>query len=653
MVKLTKLKRMEKAKVKLKQKKLMKAQNVTNVSFKAKKIVLPGQLKSPTEQEIHTRKKLNVQELLSHLRHYNVSMRSEGLSGFQELLAMYEEDVIKLHLPKVIDGVASLVLDIERGVRKSAVKMIETLLAKVSTEQITPHFDVLRTYMSCAMTHINASIREDSLLLMDCLLNKCPVLMVKNANDILPNFLNMISNLKNSSDHGRTLSLHLNNKLISVKWRMSVFARLTKYFAAIVAVKKHGFVDGVQMNVDEVSGIDTKSVNWSEESPLYVGDFISLKREICNLPRVFSKTTVVTEVSGASTANQERTLKEHIMSLMPVLFEAWIEVAPQRDSAEVGCLPEEAAIMLQYVVNTLLHVWESIQNWEQESNIDNLTPWFIKFYRKTIYKAFLPGFPFTLQENIFKPKIVSNESRKVLNEEQSLLQNTSSVHPKCIHQNLSLCHLLVSIDDGKDQTVVKPVLSYLQSCIMEWEDMTFFPGLEQVLRTLIINEKTSWPKKEVLQAVVMKCQDRSAPRNLYENLFSLLCDYVLQPRYHKELGCKEFVKWFSELPYQFFQAEVNLKTVKALSSLACQNHEVFMNSLKKRAKAIVNSLCEIPVVGNSIPFEGQKLILNTLFHVADSDTFNGLLKRIGDLQDYQELASYVKDMKALYEFVNL
>ena len=54
-------KKQEKSKVKLKsKKKLLKAQNVTDINFKVRKIIMPSQLKAIDNTEIVTRKKQNV-----------------------------------------------------------------------------------------------------------------------------------------------------------------------------------------------------------------------------------------------------------------------------------------------------------------------------------------------------------------------------------------------------------------------------------------------------------------------------------------------------------------------------------------------------------------------------------------------------------------
>ena len=82
-------------KVKLKVgRKVLKAQNETKITVKAKQIVIKEQLKAKNHlQEATTRNRLTIPELLVHLAHYNPTMRYEGISGLSELLTRDSESV--------------------------------------------------------------------------------------------------------------------------------------------------------------------------------------------------------------------------------------------------------------------------------------------------------------------------------------------------------------------------------------------------------------------------------------------------------------------------------------------------------------------------------------------------------------------------------
>lgn len=103
----------EKSKTKLKAKKdLPKGTNVTKTNFKVKKIVIKEQLKKHVESEWLSTRKLNVTELLSRLKHFNIHTKKEALDGLKELINSHPE-VLELTLGQLINGVTPLILDIE------------------------------------------------------------------------------------------------------------------------------------------------------------------------------------------------------------------------------------------------------------------------------------------------------------------------------------------------------------------------------------------------------------------------------------------------------------------------------------------------------------------------------------------------------------
>lgn len=106
----------EKSKTKLKSKKeLPKGTNVTKTNFKVKKIVLKEQLKQHGETEALSVRKLNINELLLRLNHFNTKSRTDALSGLKEVITAYP-DVLERNLGQLILGVTPLILNIEKVV---------------------------------------------------------------------------------------------------------------------------------------------------------------------------------------------------------------------------------------------------------------------------------------------------------------------------------------------------------------------------------------------------------------------------------------------------------------------------------------------------------------------------------------------------------
>lgn len=98
---------------------------------------------------------------------------------------------------------------------------------------MTSFFDILSSFLRCSMTHINLNIQEDSLILLDGLLEHVPDLVAENSDKILTNFFMLISKLKTGSKHARTIAENLQSKYTGVKWRIKVLIRLKKIFDAI------------------------------------------------------------------------------------------------------------------------------------------------------------------------------------------------------------------------------------------------------------------------------------------------------------------------------------------------------------------------------------------------------------------------------------
>lgn len=124
-------------------------------------------------------------------------------------------------------------IDPERKVRTAVTKTLEAILVLTTSEKLEPFFEILFSYLKCALTHIQPQIQEDSLQILDSLLNHLPELMAQNADKLLPTVFTLISKLKESSKLGKTLTIHLGKKVSSGKWRTMVLLRLRNILEAM------------------------------------------------------------------------------------------------------------------------------------------------------------------------------------------------------------------------------------------------------------------------------------------------------------------------------------------------------------------------------------------------------------------------------------
>lgn len=175
--------------------------------------------------------------MLSKLQHHNSSNRNEGLRFLNEIITHHPQETSK-HLGAIIQGICQLALDIEKDVRKECFKALSLVFASQTSNLISPFFNIVTSYLRCAMTHINIQIQEDSLLLLDCLLTYSPALVASNSDAIFSCFLDMISKLRTESKPERTITTNLGRKLTSVKWRSKVLDRLLGILKAIVEYRR-------------------------------------------------------------------------------------------------------------------------------------------------------------------------------------------------------------------------------------------------------------------------------------------------------------------------------------------------------------------------------------------------------------------------------
>lgn len=175
--------------------------------------------------------------MLSKLQHHNATNRNEGLRYLKEIISNYPQETSK-HLGRILQGICQLALDLEKDVRRESFKAISLVFASQTPDLIAPFFNVIVSYLRCAMTHININIQEDSLTLLDCLLSYVPSLVAANSDTIFASFLDMISKLRTESKPERTLTTNLGRKQTNVKWRSKVLDRLLGILKAIVENRK-------------------------------------------------------------------------------------------------------------------------------------------------------------------------------------------------------------------------------------------------------------------------------------------------------------------------------------------------------------------------------------------------------------------------------
>ncbi|KAM9200399.1 testis-expressed protein 10 isoform 3-T4 [Mergus octosetaceus] len=255
-------------KVKLKVgKKKPKLENATDTTFKTKTIQIPEQLKEDGLLTAQNRK-LNIKDLLSQMHHYSPGVKQNALLGLKELLSQYPF-IIDAHLSNIISEVAAVFTDKDAGVRGAAVHLLQFLASKIRAEQIAPFFPLVSAHLSSAMTHISVGIQEDSLKVLDVLLEAYPALLTDRSVILLKNFVELISHqqlskrLKSREKLSWMLSVNPNRRVTSQQWRLNVLIRLKKFLQAVVDGSNEIEDEGLQEQKDSPhSGRNPICISW-------------------------------------------------------------------------------------------------------------------------------------------------------------------------------------------------------------------------------------------------------------------------------------------------------------------------------------------------------------------------------------------------------
>lgn len=342
-----KFKKAEKSKIKLKGAKLPKGTNVTKTNFKVRKIVIPEQLKERNLSNVAalSSRSLSAKDCLAKLKQNNPASKCDGLRGIREILGKLPSEITENNLSLAVKSIASVAVDQERDVRRDCYKTLGLLFAAAKEENILPFFDILLSFLRCAMTHIQPRIQEDSLLLLDTYLMYLPKLVLLNRDKIFPQFLDMISKLRNESKPERTLTLSLNKQQTNTKWRTRVLMRLIGMLKILIDRKRGSKELANDQEVETKEVEDTSNPFATKSSQISsatlkidnvfdvksAGHYPLIKRNLyepCPLPFLFRKTIGETKLTMSDQLDEGRKLKTYVQMLMPLLFESWLEVRP-------------------------------------------------------------------------------------------------------------------------------------------------------------------------------------------------------------------------------------------------------------------------------------------------------------------------------------
>ncbi|XP_012255740.2 testis-expressed protein 10 homolog [Athalia rosae] len=602
----------EKAKVKLKTKtkQLPKGLNVTDTSFKVKKILLREQLKTQNEDELVSRRNLNIKELMTRLQHYNSTVRQEAVRGLKEILCQHSEKILSSQLHSLLRSISALSLDKEKSVRRDSLKILKLILKPVSNDELEPFFDILISYLSCAMTHIDPNIKEDSLSFLDVLAENCGALLARNSPKVLPNFLDMISKLQTDSKLERTLTISLSSKQTSIKWRINVLSRLGTILTSIVNVKRHQ-----KPNDNDFSS--ASNIIEVTEHTLHIPLFRKNYLKNCQ----FNYTKAQELNPRTSNCSDLEELQEFIKVLMPLMIESWLEVAPKQNKVAQSNLviTTEGSTLLSTIMKIMELLIEYIDIVESQWDVHTISLWFVANFRSMVDKNIIENFPYCLTKPVAHLK-----KRQV---DFMDLPNT-----KCLEQNIAICHVYIWLSSFTDvhvpfsRDVSLRILQYLNERIEDWasKDNSALPHLTRCLKCLLLRASKVWYHNKVdlgttLQALINAVSIHSK-KELRSQMFSILTKIVMDhdlTELHSEPAFKEFIV---SLPNLLLARSIQENSIKMLIRVVLQHRGWVEDILREKHEEIIQNAKRIDIIGSEDENRSRLSICN-LFYFMDGQVY--------------------------------
>ncbi|XP_037725431.1 testis-expressed protein 10 homolog [Drosophila subpulchrella] len=622
--------RAEKAKVKLKGAKLPKGLNVTKTDFKVRKIEIREQLKESSYTEFGQRQ-LNLKETLSRLKHHSVKFRQDALRNVRDSLKSGNADHLIGHLNVLFQGIAAGALDMESSARQESFKTLDVLLEALQPQAVAPFFHVIATYLRCAMTHVLPAIQEDSLLMLDVLLQRVPpaLLAERSASVIIGNFIDMISRARHDNERSnRTLTLNLGQgKQTTVKWRTKVLIRLQQILGTLVSSKN-------------AKSAVARVVHFEEMRPQYYN-------VLCPTPKDNRDIYAILKEPKLSAEGTQ--LQTYLEQLLPLLQDNWLEVRPQ---PQQPLLSQDAAASLHVVISLMSLLWTLVEQHETEHNTKELSDWLRKNYAQKFVVNFLAkdGSRFPYQQIPLAAKKSAKDKGAVDGGEL------------CLPQNLGIVPLTCKFfpnPNEKQAQLYRHLVFYMQQCLERLKSM---PPEQQLLvvaslRPLLLENATSLlnivadPLTSLLSVTIEAYvgQRFTTREGVATRVLNLLCEIVERSDLYKRFGGEaRFAPFLSYLPQLLLKPTVGEATLRAMATLCRQLNGVFMSALIQSAPEVISHLVKLQVTGDSEDedkFENQKRVLNLFYYARESDKEGQLERALKQLEEQAEngrIAGYLK-----------
>uniref|UniRef100_A0A336MCB0 CSON013034 protein n=1 Tax=Culicoides sonorensis TaxID=179676 RepID=A0A336MCB0_CULSO len=650
----------EKAKTKLKGHKLPKGLNTTKTEFKVRKIVIPEQLKDKSSSnQALSRKLYNVKECLIRLGHNNPQQRAEALRNLKDIIESRPKEVLDQHFSTILKGISEMSVDIERDNRREACRVLNIILMEATKFKsdgtyIEPFFNILCSYLRCAMTHIAQSIQEDSLLFLDVLMTHVPKLVAANRDKIIPSYMDMISKLRSEAKPERTLTVHLGSKITGVKWRIKVLERLCSLFVAINAEKRReklNIVEEVKMTKEE-NVFESDFDNIPLQMPV---NYFHPEKNFC-FPITASHFEVCPSLSnlGDNTTSKYLTESDQIQSyidlIIPLMIETWLEVRPTINQFEKTgtTITNESAYTLKLLLQVIQQLQISIELWEKQEKTDKLSKYLNERFFKDFEKNFLinVGFPFNQIDH--RSDIIQKRNTKCANRE--LMRSGDQ---NCYIQNLLICDIYsrsIFTSENLSRESFPKVLIYLKQCVCVWEKLSLEASsqLNIVLKSVFLSPKSTGVKDLLKSLIALYMNpDNSIRKEIKTQILMLLCNILLDNAVNKKVDNDIFQQWIQSLPDLLLGESCSYKVLNVIIHLCRQLNKNILLSLEHKMLEIVKNLFKIKVIGAADEKDGKTSIASLVYWIKNEkklEEIQDLLKKLDKVVDDKETVNYLKEL---------
>lgn len=506
------------------------------------------------------------------------------------------------------------------------------ILSNVLLEKLDPFFDIMSTYLRSAMTHIDNRIQEDSLLFLDILLLCTPEKVAKDFYKIIPNFLDMISKLRVDSKPGRALTVNLNSQMTSIKWRVKVLHRLQDFLHKFV---EHNNIHKTDQTVAKNTYIfDNKKMN---NYTLFNQSYTS----VCNISCFSSR-----NVQDAVLLDEVQKFKEYIETLMPLLFETWVEVCPNVNSETniETVVSQDAAILLKHTLEVVALLWLLVQYLNKKNPNSDIQKIFCIKYRQPFNQHFVRPFPFVT--NIRLRQVTTGNSPF----------EDGITDPKLVAQNLEICHLFIMfnpfISIKSQNREISSVLNYIEKTFNQNTQDYINDVVLKILHTIFSKEVTSWTKTlSVMDALFRKIIwayfNKDMSNQFKQKVFAVLCKIALNDNLGHFHNSEAYEKWLNNLPDILLQETVTIETIDIIYKFATRNNRTFNIVVKPMLRSIIENLPKLAVSDTIDVSSGYHKLFSLLYWVKnwDSESLN--------LLEQQLLDNVYKSNHGLYIFDTL